>query len=136
MKENIKILEDFLFKWNNGFRPISFDAIKEIITPVNNLMQAYKDLKQENESLRLFIWNSPNMNPEHAIAYSNLRRDAYIEGKAEEQERARKFIREDCIERQKIKNKIKELEENGYWNFLESRDLEITINILKKLLEV
>lgn len=35
----------------------------------------------------------------------------------------------------KIKEKIEELKENGYWNYLEERDLETTIDILKELLE-
>lgn len=36
---------------------------------------------------------------------------------------------------QKVKDLIEELKENGYWNYLEERDLETTIEILKKLLE-
>lgn len=40
------------------------------------------------------------------------------------------------INKSKIEDKIKELEKNGYWDFLEERDLEKTINILKELLEV
>lgn len=36
---------------------------------------------------------------------------------------------------QKVKDMIEELKENGYWNYLEERDLETTIEILKKLLE-
>lgn len=39
------------------------------------------------------------------------------------------------IHKSKIEDKIKELNENGYWDFLESRDLELTIQILKELLE-
>lgn len=39
------------------------------------------------------------------------------------------------IHKSKIEDKINELSENGYWDFLESRDLELTIQILKELLE-
>lgn len=39
------------------------------------------------------------------------------------------------IHKSKIEDKINELNENGYWDFLESRDLELTIQILKELLE-
>lgn len=35
----------------------------------------------------------------------------------------------------KILEKIEELKENGYWNYLEKRDLETTIDILQELLE-
>lgn len=39
------------------------------------------------------------------------------------------------IPKKKIKEKIEELEENGYWHFLENRDLELTQKILQELLE-
>lgn len=35
----------------------------------------------------------------------------------------------------KIKEKIEELDKNGYWDYLENRDLEKTISILQELLE-
>ena len=38
------------------------------------------------------------------------------------------------IRKREIEEKIKELEDNGYWDFLETRDLELTIKILKELL--
>ena len=38
------------------------------------------------------------------------------------------------IPKEKIIEKIKEIDENGYWDFLEKRDCEKTINILKELL--
>lgn len=34
-----------------------------------------------------------------------------------------------------VEEMIKELKENGYWNYLEKRDLETTIEILQELLE-
>lgn len=34
----------------------------------------------------------------------------------------------------KIRDKIKELEEDGYWEFLEDRDLERTITALKSII--
>ena len=38
------------------------------------------------------------------------------------------------ISKEAIREKIKEIEENGYWDFLEKGDCEKTINILKELL--
>lgn len=54
-----------------------------------------------------------------------------------------KLLEEDLFENcsnyvipiQTIKGKIEELKENGYWNYLEERDLETTIGILQELLE-
>ena len=41
----------------------------------------------------------------------------------------------DSTQKEKIREKINELIKNGYWDFLEERDLETTIDILKQLLE-
>ena len=41
----------------------------------------------------------------------------------------------DFISKQKVKDKIKELEEEGYWDFYEEVDLKKTIKILKNFLE-
>ena len=38
------------------------------------------------------------------------------------------------VSKEAIRKKIKEIDENGYWDFLEERDCEKTINILKELL--
>ena len=38
------------------------------------------------------------------------------------------------VPKESIREKIKEIEENGYWDFLEERDCEKIINILKELL--
>ena len=50
---------------------------------------------------------------------------AYIMGASDEKEKWRN----------KIKDKIKELEDEGYWDFYEEVDLKKTIKILKDLLE-
>lgn len=44
------------------------------------------------------------------------------------------YIKENYISKEAIRKKIKEIDENGYWDFLEERDCEKTINILKELL--
>lgn len=41
----------------------------------------------------------------------------------------------EVVSKKEIEKEIKKLEEDGYWNFLESRDLDITIRILKGLIE-
>ncbi len=44
------------------------------------------------------------------------------------------YIKENYLPKEAIRKKIKEIDENGYWDFLEERDCEKTINILKELL--
>ncbi len=57
----------------------------------------------------------------------------YISGMRSGKELLNKYIN-DSIPKNKIREKIKEIEENGYWDFLEKRDYEKTIKILKELL--
>lgn len=42
---------------------------------------------------------------------------------------------DNSISKEVIEKKIEELNENGYWDYLEERDLEKAINILQELLE-
>lgn len=42
---------------------------------------------------------------------------------------------DNSIPKEVIEKKIEELNENGYWDYLEERDLEKTKNILQELLE-
>lgn len=44
-------------------------------------------------------------------------------------------VPQNCIPTSLVKEKIEKLKENGYWNYLEERDLETTIDILQELLE-
>ena len=44
------------------------------------------------------------------------------------------YVKENYVPKEVIRKKIKEIDENGYWDFLEKRDCEKTINILKELL--
>lgn len=46
-----------------------------------------------------------------------------------------KYVEDNYISKEKIKNKINQLEEEGYWEFYEIADLDKTIQILKKILE-
>lgn len=45
------------------------------------------------------------------------------------------MIKENYIPVSLVEETIEELKENGYWNYLEERDLETTIGILQELLE-
>lgn len=70
-----------------------------------------------------------------AVKYSSIQRDAYFRGRAEEQQRAEQIIYENYIPKSKIKEKIEELVKEGYWEYLEQRDLDKTKKILQELLE-
>ena len=42
---------------------------------------------------------------------------------------------DNSIPKEKVKAELKKMEENGYWNFLEERDVANTVRILNRLLE-
>ena len=113
--------------WNDTIRQIKREEIKDVvvtrqkyITAVLNLIEKQskeiEELKENNKTLK------------------NLQNDTnrlYIEMI----ERKNYFERELQKVVDKIKAKIEELDENGYWDFLEKRDEEKCKDILQSLLE-
>lgn len=45
------------------------------------------------------------------------------------------LTKQEVVSKKTIEEQIKKIENDGYWDFLEERDLEKTISILKSLLE-
>ena len=84
-----------------------------------------------------------------ATKYTNIQREAYFRGRAEEQQKAEQIIYEKYIPKQKIKDKIEELKiksQQTYEEFLKSNRLDMNLHcrgiytdaqivILKELLE-
>lgn len=101
------------------------NSIKEDINYLNSMVKEYKqfgNLYNEEYEDEDRIYQAL----EHLIkAYKEL--EKYYE---EQNEVNAKFIPVSLLE-----EKIEELKENGYWNYLEERDLETTIGILQELLE-
>lgn len=85
----------------------------------------YIDVAQED--LRVFIKLIEKLqkeNEELKNDYENLSNSVVVKNH---------YIK-NSIPIQKVKDLIEELKENGYWNYLEERDLETTIEILKKII--
>ena len=130
IEEDIEILENLL---EEGFEAMCYPEAQAI----EHLIKAYKNLKEIEES--------------HRNENGRLReRVKGLEENINKQKQLTKIaqtitdesIKEALIEFEKdyipvslVKEKIKELKENGYWNYLEKRDLETTIDILQELLE-
>lgn len=68
-----------------------------------------KSLQKENKELKEYISIAPNLDEMTAVKYRNIREDAYIQGRAEEKQRAEQIIYENYIPTQKVKDKIEEL---------------------------
>lgn len=111
----------------------------------NKQIEHYKEyivkLQKENKELKEYISIAPNLDEMTATKYRNIQQDAYIQGRAEEQQKAEQIIYENYISKQIIKDKIEEikLEKKKYGNCLiemyEDELVNRDIKILQELLE-
>ena len=107
IEEDIEITKKLITtKFNNDYSIDNKD--KEAI---EHILSDYKRVLKENKELK---------NDYENLSNSVVVKNHYIKT---------------SIPIQKVKDLIEELKENGYWNYLEERDLETTLEILKKLLE-
>lgn len=116
IEEDIKMLEELRIANENCIKNAKikdnpFVAIWEKQNrAIEHILSDYKRVLKENKELK---------NDYENLSNSVVVKNHYIKN---------------SIPIQKVKDLIEELEENGYWNYLEERDLETTIEILKKII--
>ncbi len=81
---------------------------KRVLKENEQLSTEVNSLKKENEELKEYILIAPNLDEMTATKYRNSRQDAYIQGRAEEQQKAEQIIYENYIPIQKVKDKLVE----------------------------
>lgn len=147
MENNIEMIENILNterRNRRGNREIRFEVNSNYYKAVSKLLSDYKrglkeneqlrtevnSLKKENEGLKEYIAIAPNLDEMTAIKYRNIQHDAYIQGRAEEQQKAEQIIYENYIPVQKIKDKIEELIKEGrHYN---ANKIEVLQELLEK----
>lgn len=67
--------------------------------------------QKENEELKEYIATAPNLDEMTATKFRNIQQDAYIQGRAEEQQKAEQIIYENYIPKQTVKDKIEGIDE-------------------------
>lgn len=77
-----------------------------LIEAIDTILLDYEKLQEENEELKKYIQLAPNLDEMTATKYRNIQQDAYIQGRAEEQQKAEQIIYENYISKQKIKDII------------------------------
>lgn len=113
---------------------------KEKVRQITIILNLIEKLQKENQELKEYIVIAPNLDEMTAIKYRNIRRDAYLQGRGEEQQKAEQIINENYIPIQKVKDKIEELEK-AYENSKDENGESIyyypdyAINILQELIE-
>lgn len=129
------------------------DMQKSADKELENAKKINEEHKKENEKLREkvkeleeYIFIAPDLDEMTATKYTNIQREAYFRGRAEEQQKAKQIIYENYIPKQKIKDKIEEIKqirrELGFKTYLkredminEDREIVIRIKVLEELLQ-
>lgn len=104
LKENEILKEEKSQAWEewNNLEQGSYETEQK-------LQQQIKELQKENKELKEYIAIAPNLYEMTATKYRNIQQDAYVQGRAEEQQKAEQIIHENYISIQKIKDKIEKL---------------------------
>lgn len=103
-----------------------------------NTITKCKELENENKSLKEYIAKAPNLDEMTATKYRNIQQEAYIQGRAEEQQKAEQIIYENYIPKQKIEDKIEKLKEKGESDFRSygfAVETHLALQVLQELLE-
>ena len=101
--------------WNNEFCSDCYIEVEDVLA-IETVLRAYEELRKENEEIKKIL--------SYEIEYrQKLEEDLY--------QSCSNYV----VPKDKIKELIEQLEKEGYWNFLEERELGITKNILKDLLK-
>ena len=85
------------------------EEFKQVDHECERLEEKEVRLIKENEQLKEYIAIAPNLDEMTATKYRNIQQYAYIQGRAEEQQKAEQIIYESYISKQIIKDKIEEL---------------------------
>lgn len=141
IEEDIKIVENYLANSamneidSNFFKNSGWETVDlEIPKSMQYILSDYKRVLKENEELKEYIAIAPNLDEMTATKYKNIQQDAYIQGRAEEQQKAEQIIYENYISIQKVKDKISERQFELQQEYKDFEDDAILI-VLQELLE-
>ena len=138
-----RYLENSAYKESNSdfFKNGGWEMVDlEIPKAMANILAEREQDKQRIKELEEYILISPNLDEMTATKYINIQKEAYIRGRAEEQQRAEQIIYEHYIPKQVVIDKVNEInkkyedskDENGESPYFYP---DFTIRILQKLLE-
>lgn len=112
-----------------------------ILNLINKLQKENEKLQKENKELK--IKNNAIKRESEAYAEHMIRLDNELN--SEKEKSKYEWIRQNCLPQelvnklyipiQKIKDKIEEIQEEGYWLFTTDRDSDKCVEVLQQLLE-
>lgn len=93
-----------------------------------------QELEEENKTLREYIFKAPNLDEMTAVRYASMQQEAYIRGKAEEQQRAEQIIHENYILKQKAKDVLQNNRNELFSTvYLSKKQYEMQIERINKI---
>ena len=127
--EEKKIIEKFVEKCNKFDESVEIKGVSvgeeyRILETVCKVLDLAEKLQKENEELKEYIATAPNLDEMTATKYRNIQQKAYIQGRAEEQQKAEQIIYENYIPKQTVKDKIEEILNNGEYTIIFEGDAE------------
>lgn len=111
----ILIVEKFIlgnYILRGGRKNIVKDSLRYILSDYKRALKINEVLLKENEGLKEYIAIAPNLDEMTATKYRNIQQDAYIQGRAEEQQKAEQVIHENYIPKQKNKRQNRRNKQN------------------------
>ena len=140
MEEDIKNLSEIIElceeEINNNDENVSAILDLTDLKSLRNLIKEYKNLKEIEENHRKENGELREQVKELEEENKTLNeRNQYLVKYRAKLEKELYESNENYIPVSLVEEKIEELKENGYWNYLEERDLETTIDVLQELLE-
>ena len=91
---------------------VDFSEKIDMAYKILNLLAEREQKDKQIQELEEYIAIAPNLDEMTATKYIAIQEEAYIRGKAEEQQKAEQIIRENYIPKQVIIDKIEELKNN------------------------
>lgn len=104
-----RLLDEFKIEKEDMSDEPKIAYLMQEIRANKTILNLIEKLQKENQELKEYIVIAPNLDEMTAIKYRNIRRDAYLQGRAEEQQKAEQIINENYIPIQKVKDKIEEI---------------------------
>lgn len=103
-----RLLDEFKIEKEDMSDEPKIAYLMQEIRANKTILNLIEKLQKENQELKEYIVIAPNLDEMTAIKYRNIRRDAYLQGRVEEQQKAEQIINENYIPIQKVKDKIEE----------------------------
>lgn len=133
IEEDIILLKDFtegnlkrdkLENYKGSYK-MGYFYCKNIQQAIEHILSAYKRVSKENEQLRTEVNSLKKENEELKNDYENLSNSVVVKN----------HCIKNSIPVSLVKDKIEEIQEEGYWLFTTNRDSDKCVEVLQELLE-